>query len=83
MKSFKRVLCSGAALARRGTTKLMLVGGLFSGAATFTPHASAAVDVTAVVTTIGDAAVAGAAIGVAILGMYYGIKLYKWVKGAG
>lgn len=45
--------------------------------------ASAAVDTAAIVSTIGEAATAGAAIGVAVLSMYYGIKLYKWIKGAG
>lgn len=40
-------------------------------------------DVSAIVTTIGTAATAGAAIGIAVLSMHYGIKLYKWIKGAG
>ncbi|KZC40653.1 MULTISPECIES: major capsid protein [Rhodanobacter] len=45
--------------------------------------ASAAVDTTAIVAVITDAATAAAAIGVAVLSMHYGIKLYKWIKGAG
>ena len=50
----------------------------------FAMSASAvAPDTTAIVSTIGDAATAGAAVGVAILSMYYGIKLYKWIKQAG
>jgi hypothetical protein len=40
-------------------------------------------DVSAIVTLIGTAATAGAAIGVAVLSMHYGIKLYRWIKGAG
>lgn len=40
-------------------------------------------DTSDIVTVIGFAATAGAAIGVAVLGMHYGIKLYKWIKGAG
>jgi hypothetical protein len=45
--------------------------------------ANAAVDTTAIVAVITDAATAAAAIGVAVLSMHYGIKLYKWIKGAG
>ncbi len=45
--------------------------------------ASAAVDVTEIVAVIADAGVAGAAIGLAVLSMHYGIKLYKWIRGAG
>ena len=40
-------------------------------------------DTSAIVTTIGYAGTAGAAIGVAVLSMHYGIKLYKWIKAAG
>jgi hypothetical protein len=45
--------------------------------------ASAAVDTTAIIAVITDAGTAAAAIGVAVLSMHYGIKLYKWIKGAG
>lgn len=45
--------------------------------------ASAAVDTTAIVAVITDAGTAAAAIGVAVLAMHYGIKLYKWIRGAG
>lgn len=68
---------------RSVTGKALAVAGVVGGSVALTTPAGAAVDTTAVVATIGDAATAGAAIGVAILGMYYGIKLYKWVKGAG
>jgi hypothetical protein len=39
-------------------------------------------DVSAIVTVIGYAAVAGASIGVAVLSAVAGIKLYKWIKSA-
>ena len=45
--------------------------------------ANAAVDTTEIVGVITDAGTAAAAIGVAVLSMHYGIKLYKWIKGAG
>jgi hypothetical protein len=45
--------------------------------------ASATVDTTAIIAVITDATTAAAAIGVAVLSMHYGIKLYKWIKGAG
>ncbi|MGB5851596.1 MAG: major capsid protein [Rhodanobacter sp.] len=45
--------------------------------------ASAAVDTTAIVAVITDAGTAAAAIGVAVLSMHYGIKLYRWIRGAG
>lgn len=64
-------------------SKVYSVAALVAGAMGFAGASSAAVDTTAVVATIGDAATAGAAIGVAVLGMYFGIKLYKWVKAAG
>lgn len=45
--------------------------------------ASAAVDTTDVVAVITEAGTAAAAIGVAVLAMHYGIKLYKWIRQAG
>ena len=45
--------------------------------------ANAAVDTTSIVGVITDAGTAAAAIGIAVLAMHYGIKLYKWIKGAG
>lgn len=42
----------------------------------------AAVDTTALVTEIGSAGTAVAAIGAAVLLVFVGIKLYKWVRGA-
>lgn len=41
------------------------------------------VDVSAVTSSITNAATAGATVGLAILVMHYGIKLYKWVRQAG
>ncbi|BBD80028.1 major capsid protein [Aerosticca soli] len=64
------------------TMKLKVGAGLVAGS--LSPlFAFAAVDTTDIVSTIGEAATAGAAIGVAVLSMHYGIKLYKWIKGAG
>jgi hypothetical protein len=62
----------------------LYAGGAISGMLFAATSASAAtVDTTAIVAVITDAATAAAAIGVAVLSMHYGIKLYKWIKGAG
>lgn len=42
--------------------------------------ASSGIDVTEATTKIGDAAVAGAAIGLAVLVMLIGIRVFKWVR---
>lgn len=44
---------------------------------------AAAVDVTSVTTVITDVTTAAGTIGLAVLAMHYGIKAYKWIKGAG
>ena len=44
---------------------------------------TAAIDVSSVTASISAAATAGATIGLAVLVMYFGLKLYKWVKTAG
>lgn len=55
-----------------------------AGALALAGSASAAVvDVTSVTASIADAATAGGVIGLAVLGMYFGLKLYKWVRSAG
>lgn len=41
------------------------------------------VDVSSITTVITAAGVAAATIGLAILAMHYGIKMYKWIRGAG
>lgn len=59
---------------------------LVAGVAALTVAGSAsaqAVDISSVTSAITSAAVAGAAIGLAVLGLHYGMKLYKWVKQAG
>jgi hypothetical protein len=62
----------------------LYAGGAISGALLVSAGASAAVvDVTTVSSSISDAATAGGTIGLAVLAMYFGIKLYKWVKQAG
>lgn len=45
--------------------------------------AAGEIDTTAVVATITAVGVAAGAIGVAVLSMHYGIKAYKWIRGAG
>jgi hypothetical protein len=62
--------------------QLAAAGFLASGVVASTAFA-ADPDVSAVVATVASAGVAAAAIGVAVLSMHYGIKLYKWIKGAG
>lgn len=47
-----------------------------------TASANAAIDVSAVVTDLGAVETAVKSIGVAVLAIYVGIKLYKWVKAA-
>jgi hypothetical protein len=69
-------------LKSRAHAKLVVGAGLVAGALS-AGSAFAAVDTTAIVAVITDAATAAAAIGVAVLSMHYGIKLYKWIKGAG
>jgi len=69
MKNLKSKLYAGGAIS----------GMLFAA----TGASAAAVDTTAIVSVITDAGTAAAAIGVAVLSMHYGIKLYKWIKGAG
>lgn len=44
---------------------------------------AAAIDVTSVTAVVTDVATAAGVIGLAVLGMHYGIKAYKWIKGAG
>ncbi|MHA6203489.1 major capsid protein [Dyella soli] len=44
---------------------------------------AAAPDTSAIVQVVTDAGTAAAAIGVAVLSMHFGIKLYKWIKAAG
>lgn len=44
--------------------------------------ATAAVDVTATLTELGDVKTAVLSIGVAVLAIAIGIRLYKWVKAA-
>jgi hypothetical protein len=41
------------------------------------------VDVSSITAVITEAGTAAATIGLAVLAMHYGIKLYKWIRGAG
>jgi len=42
----------------------------------------AAVDVTSITASIGDAGTAAATVGAAVLVMTVGIKVFKWIRGA-
>lgn len=53
-----------------------------AGAMVATGVANAAIDVTTVTTDLGDVKTAVIAIGVAVLSIAVGIKLYKWIKSA-
>ena len=54
-----------------------------AGALALAPFANAApIDVSAVVTTIGDQAAPIALIGGAVLAIYVGVKAFKWVRSA-
>lgn len=65
------------------TNKLTVITGLAVALAVPMVANAAVVDTTAIVAVIADAGTAAAAIGVAVLSMHYGIKLYKWIRGAG
>ena len=41
------------------------------------------IDVSSVTAVIATVVTAAATIGLAVLGMHYGIKAYKWIRGAG
>lgn len=58
--------------------KLAVSGGMFVAASA----AKAAVDVSGTVTALGDAKTAVLAIGVAVIAIVVGIKLYKWITRA-
>lgn len=45
--------------------------------------AQGTVDVSSITAVITEAGTAAATIGLAVLAMHYGIKLYKWIRGAG
>lgn len=63
--------------------KLVVGAGVVAAAATTSLAASAAdIDTTAIVAVITSVGVAAGLIGVAVLSMHYGIKAYKWIKGA-
>jgi hypothetical protein len=63
--------------------KVLAIGGLVASSLAAGAAFAADVDVTSVTATITSAATAAATIGLAVLSLHYGIKLYKWVKGAG
>jgi hypothetical protein len=63
--------------------KLVVGAGLVAAGATSLSAAAADIDTTAIVATITAVGVAAGLIGVAVLSMHYGIKAYKWIKGAG
>lgn len=60
--------------------RLALVVG--SGVAVAAGSASAAIDTTAVLSTIADVVTAGAAVGGAALAMHFSIKAFKWIRTA-
>lgn len=55
---------------------------LASGALIASGVASAAIDTTEITASITDAGVAIATVGAAVLVMYVGGKVYKWIRGA-
>lgn len=59
-----------------------IAGGAVGALALAAPAVHAAIDVTAVTGELGDAKTAVLAIGVAVLGIFVGIMLYKWIKKA-
>lgn len=63
--------------------KIIAGTALVAGALTSVNAFADGVDVSTVTASISAAGAAAATIGLAVLSMHYGIKLYKWVKGAG
>lgn len=65
---------------------MKLLAKLGAGAAGLLGVASAAsaavIDTTEITGVISDAGTAVATIGVAVLGVYFGAKVYKWIKAA-
>ena len=62
---------------------LKVAAGVAAGGMALAANAtSSAVDVTSVVTSIGDQATSVAAIGGAVLLLFVGIKAFKWVRRA-
>lgn len=62
------------------------VGAALTGTALVAGTASAqgsSIDVSSITAVVTEVATAAATLGLAILGMHYGIKAYKWLKGAG
>lgn len=70
MKNFKRY--AGAALAGSAVV-----------AGSAMAQTGGSVDVSSITAVITEAGTAAATIGLAVLAMHYGIKLYKWIRGAG
>lgn len=58
-------------------------GAALAGAGAVAGSAFAAVDVTSITSTVSDIVTAAATIGAAVLAMHYGIKAYRWLRGAG
>jgi len=74
----KQVVRSFNALKAQAAAALVGFGALAAGAVS----AQTGPDVSAVVSTIATVVTAAAAIGVAVLSMTAGVKLYKWIKAA-
>lgn len=66
--------------ATRNTFNRLAVG---AGAGALSLGANAAIDTASIVTAVEAVATAGAAVGAAILIMHYGMKAYRWLRGAG
>lgn len=71
-------------LKARAHAKVLAATGFVAGGMTaLNAFAADDVDTSAIVAKITAAGAAAAVIGTAVLSMHYGIKLYKWIKGAG
>ncbi|MBT2119861.1 major capsid protein [Dyella sp. LX-1] len=68
---------------KAGNLKKYAAAALVGGGAAANAAFADGIDVTAVTTVITGVATAAATIGLAVLGMHFGIKAYKWIKGAG
>lgn len=69
--NLKNKLYAGAALASTG----LVASSAFA--------QSGGIDVSSVTAVIATVVTAAASIGLAVLGMHFGIKAYKWIKSAG
>lgn len=74
---------NGLTVVQKGEGKLYAAAAAGSSALMAGAAFADGIDVSAVTAVIATVVTAAATIGIAVLGMHFGIKAYKWIKGAG